>query len=230
MRHFSIELPKYRLELNARLVKRRKPLVAEPLLPTPKVVNKKYRKGTLIGKAARHLSEHKNAKKVFIANLSALAITGSMISGANAQTIQKNIATTPSDETVIQVQNTLRTQKAIQYPLGNVRINQGFSYYHPGADLGASVGDPIKPVKAGTIIEAGYATDGYGNTIVVDHGNGLTSRYAHLSKIFVKLGQYVTTDNVIGLIGLTGHTTGPHLHLEIRQNGTALNPLQVLAR
>jgi len=227
MKKFSLELPKFRLELHAKLVKRRKPLVEDPFVPTLSVVNKKYRSGTLLGKIARHLSGHKNTKKFFAANLSALAIVGTLLPGTQAS-VQAASFNTQTDETVIQTQNTLKTEKSIQYPLENIKINQGFSIFHLGVDLGAEIRDSIKPIKAGIITEAGYANDGYGNTILIDHGHGLTSRYAHLSKIEVKVGDQVTTDTEIGEVGTTGHTTGPHLHLEIHQNGIPLNPLSVL--
>ena len=83
-------------------------------------------------------------------------------------------------------------------------------------------------MKAGVVVEAGYEDDGYGNTILIDHGHGLTTRYAHLSKINVSVGQTVTTDTTIGLVGITGHTTGPHLHFEVRQDGVAQNPLNYI--
>jgi murein DD-endopeptidase MepM/ murein hydrolase activator NlpD len=228
MRKFNLELPKFRLELHAKLVKRRKPLVDDPFVPTPSVVNKKYRSGTFLGKIARHLSGHKNTKKFFAANLSALAIVGTLLPGTQTSVQAASFNTQP-DETVIQAQNTLKTEKSIQYPLETFKINQGFSIFHFGVDLGAKIGDPIKPIKAGTIVEAEYATDGYGNTVLIDHGKGLTSRYAHLSKIEASVGDLVTTENEIGEVGMTGHTTGPHLHLEIRQNGIPLNPISVLS-
>lgn len=198
-------------------------------MPTPSVINKKYRSGTLLGKIARHLSGHKNTKKFFAANLSALAITGALLPGAQSS-VQAAAFNVQPDETIIQAQNTLKTEKAIQYPLETVKVNQGFSIFHLGIDLGAEIGDSIKSIKAGIVTEAGYATDGYGNTVLIDHGQGLTSRYAHLSKIEAKIGDKVTTDTEIGKVGVTGHTTGPHLHLEIYQNGIPLNPLFVLSQ
>jgi len=229
MKKISIELPKYRLQLHMKLVKRRKPLVDKSLLPTPSVVNKKYRKGTLLGKTVRHVSEHKNIKKLFAGVLTFVVVTGTLlpISQNNVQAASSN---QESDGEIIQTQNILETEKSIQYPLSEIKVNQGFNIFHPGIDLGAPVGTPIKPVKTGIVIEAGYEDDGYGDTILIDHGNGLTSRYAHLSKIEVKAGDEVTTQTEIGKVGLTGHTTGPHLHLEIRQNGISLNPLTVLSK
>lgn len=229
MRKFSLELPKFRLELHAKLVKRRKPLVEDPFVPTPSVVNKKYRSGSMLGKFVRHLSEHKSVKRFFAGGLSAVVIAGTLLP-ASQGTVQAAASGSQDDGTVIQTQNTLNTVKSIQFPLETVKINQGFSIFHPGVDLGAEIGDPIKPIKAGSVIEAEYVTDGYGNTILIDHGQGLTSRYAHLSKIEVKVGDKVTTETEIGKVGITGHSTGPHLHLEIRQDGVALNPLSILPR
>lgn len=228
MHKFSLELPKFRLELHARLIKRRKPLVSEPLIPSKSVIRRKYRSGTLIGKVARHVSEHKSAKKFFATNLSALVIVGTLLpsTGTSVQASNGQV----SDYSIIQTQNTLKTERSIQYPLESYKINQGYGLFHPGLDLGAEVGSIIKPVKAGTVIEADFTTDGYGNTVLIDHGSGLTSRYAHMSTIKVSNGEKVTTDVVIGKVGLTGHTTGPHLHLEIRQNGIPLNPSLVLSR
>jgi murein DD-endopeptidase MepM/ murein hydrolase activator NlpD len=229
MKKYSLELPKYRLQLRLKLIKRRKPLVEEPFVPTPSVIRRKYRSGTLLGKIVRHISSHKSAKKFFAANLSAAVIAGAFLPTTQGSIQAANMNTQP-DEAVIQTQNTLTTEKSIQYPLETVRINQNFSFFHPGVDLGAKIGDPIKAIKAGNVIEAGYAKDGYGNTVVIDHGQGLTSRYAHLSKIETKVGDIVTTNTEIGQVGITGHSTGPHLHLEIRQNGIPLNPISVLSR
>lgn len=227
MKKFSLELPKYRLQLHMKLIKRRKPLVGDPLIPSVKTVKRKYRTGTLIGRFVRHVSGHKNTRKLLAANLSAIVIIGSFLPAAQGSVQAANIDSQP-DETVIETQNTLNTIKSIQYPLDSFKINQGFGIFHPGVDLGAEVGTPVMSIKAGDVIEAGYQNDGYGNTILIDHGAGLTSRYAHLSKIDVKVGDSVTTNTEIGKVGMTGHTTGPHLHLEIRQNGFPLNPLSVI--
>lgn len=221
-RKFNLELPKYRLAMHFRLVKRRKPLIDKSLLPTVKAVNKKYRSGTVLGKFVRYVSDHKGVRKLFAANFAAVVIATSFLPATRSNVLAA------SDETIIQVQTPLSTEKGIQLPLGHLKINQGFSFFHPGLDLGAQIGDPIMAIKAGEIIEAGYTRDGYGNTIVIDHGKGLTSRYAHLSKIEVRVGEEVTTNTEIGKVGITGHTSGPHLHLEVRQNGFALNPLSII--
>ena len=183
----------------------------------------------MLGKIVRHISSHKSAKKFFAANLSALVIAGSFLPTVQSDVQAANM-NVQSDEPVIQTRNTFITQISVQYPLKAIKINQDFSFFHRGIDFEAETGDSIKAIKAGKVVEADYTRDGYGNTILIDHGNGLTSRYAHLSKIEVKAGQAVTTNTDVGQVGTTGRSTGSHLHLEIRQNGFPLNPLSVLSR
>ncbi len=207
-----------------KLVKRRKPLLDEPLIPTLKTVKKKYRTGTILGRFARYFSEHKMIRKIFAGNFAAIVVITSFLPSAKAQVVSTN------ENTIIQSETILVTEKSIQTPLENPKINQGFSFFHPGIDFGAPVGTQIKALKSGIVIEAGYAKDGYGNTVVIDHGGNLISRYAHLSKIEVKVGQIVDINTEIGEVGVTGRTTGPHLHLEIHQDGVAINPLTILPR
>lgn len=94
---------------------------------------------------------------------------------------------------------------------------------HTGLDIATSTGTPITPIAAGTVTYA-ERKGSYGNLVIVSHGNGIESYYAHCSKIYVSVGQKVEKNTVISAVGSTGNSTGPHLHLEIRQNGTPLNP------
>lgn len=96
---------------------------------------------------------------------------------------------------------------------------------HAGLDIGAPMGAPIRAAKAGTVVFAGQET-GYGNYTCIDHGGGFSTCYAHQSKQFVTVGQTVAQGQIIGLVGDTGYTTGPHLHFETRVNGTPVNPAQ----
>jgi murein DD-endopeptidase MepM/ murein hydrolase activator NlpD len=98
---------------------------------------------------------------------------------------------------------------------------------HEGIDIAASSGTPIWAAAAGTIIYAGWL-GGYGNLVVVDHGNGLSTAYAHASAILVAVGQSVSQGETISLIGSTGNSSGPHLHFEVRVNGSAVDPLLYL--
>lgn len=96
---------------------------------------------------------------------------------------------------------------------------------HTGIDIGAPTGANILAVNSGTVIMTGYTT-GYGNKVVVDHGGGIITLYAHCSKILVKDGQKVDKGQVIALVGSTGWATGPHLHFEVMDKGERQNPLE----
>jgi murein DD-endopeptidase MepM/ murein hydrolase activator NlpD len=98
---------------------------------------------------------------------------------------------------------------------------------HEGVDLGAAYGSPIAAAAAGVVIYAGWE-GGYGNLVVIDHGGGLATAYGHQSRIAVSLGQSVAQGETIGYVGSTGHSTGPHLHFEVRVNGEAVDPLGYL--
>ncbi len=96
---------------------------------------------------------------------------------------------------------------------------------HTGIDIGASMGSEIYAANSGKVIVAGWSQKGYGNYVVIDHGGGKSTLYAHMSKIKVQKGQTVTKGDVIGLVGSTGYSTGPHLHFEILINGNHTNPM-----
>ena len=98
---------------------------------------------------------------------------------------------------------------------------------HAGIDFRATVGTRIRATAPGTVTNAGL-TGGYGNMVEIDHGNGVSSRYAHLSTVLVKVGDQVTEGEVIAKSGNTGRSTGPHLHYEIRLNGEAVDPMRFL--
>lgn len=103
-------------------------------------------------------------------------------------------------------------------------ISQGYWYAHRAIDVSAQTGTAVMAADAGYISFAGWTNVGYGQLIIVDHGNDFVSYYAHLSKIYVAVGQAVTRDQVIGAVGNTGNSTGPHLHFEVRRNTTQQNP------
>jgi murein DD-endopeptidase MepM/ murein hydrolase activator NlpD len=98
---------------------------------------------------------------------------------------------------------------------------------HEGIDIGCAYGTPNRAAAAGTVIHAGWL-GGYGNLVVVDHGNGLSTAYAHASSILVSVGQSVAQGDAVSLVGSTGNSSGPHLHFEVRVNGTAVDPLLYL--
>ncbi|HET6624446.1 MAG TPA: peptidoglycan DD-metalloendopeptidase family protein [Gaiellaceae bacterium] len=98
---------------------------------------------------------------------------------------------------------------------------------HEGIDIASSLGTPIHAAASGTVIHAGWL-GGYGNLVVVDHGDGLATAYAHASTILVAVGQQVSQGDTLSLVGSTGNSTGPHLHFEVRVNGSAVDPLLYL--
>jgi murein DD-endopeptidase MepM/ murein hydrolase activator NlpD len=96
---------------------------------------------------------------------------------------------------------------------------------HTGIDFRAPSGTPARATAPGKVVEADWV-GGYGNMVEIDHGNGLTTRYAHLSSVEVDVGQTVTKGQVIGRVGSTGRSTGPHLHYETRLDGDPMDPMR----
>ena len=107
------------------------------------------------------------------------------------------------------------------------RFGQQRGYYHTGLDIATSNGTPIKAAADGTVTYAAYHYS-YGNLLIVTHANGIQTYYAHCSKLYVSTGATVSQGQVIAAVGSTGNSTGPHLHLEVRVNGTAQNPQNYL--
>jgi len=103
----------------------------------------------------------------------------------------------------------------------------GEGVFHSGVDISAPLGTRVEAGGDGIILEAGWDS-GYGNAIVVDHGYGVATKYGHLSKIFVVVGQEVKRGQVIGAVGMTGKATGPHLHYEVILKDTPVNPMKYL--
>jgi len=115
------------------------------------------------------------------------------------------------------------------WPFSGGIITQGYRFYHRAVDIALRSGGPILAADGGVVIEAGWPSgSGYGNRVMVDHGNGFVTLYAHMSVIQVKVGQRVARGNVLGQMGNTGRSTGTHLHFEIRRGGGLTNPFDYL--
>lgn len=97
--------------------------------------------------------------------------------------------------------------------------------FHPAIDIAGQLGNPVYATDSGVIVFAGWSNFGYGNLVVIDHGNGWQSAYAHLNSVSVLCGQSVFQGSTIGMLGSTGNSTGPHLHFELIYNSAKLNPL-----
>jgi murein DD-endopeptidase MepM/ murein hydrolase activator NlpD len=139
-----------------------------------------------------------------------------------------------------QVERLNRTLSLVPYRkpvIGEVEFTSGFGVrsdpflgrpaMHTGLDFRAAVGDPVRATAHGKVIASGWQ-GGYGRMVEVDHGNGLSTRYGHLSAINVKVGETVKIGQVIGEVGSTGRSTGPHLHYETRVDGEAVDPQRFL--
>lgn len=108
-------------------------------------------------------------------------------------------------------------------------VTQSFSWYHPGDDIANRASPAITASDGGMVVVAGWPDNsGYGNRVVIDHGNGYKTLYAHMSNIYIDVGQKVSRGQTIGQMGSTGRSTGIHLHFEIRYKDINLNPLAIL--
>jgi hypothetical protein len=139
-----------------------------------------------------------------------------------------------------QVERLNRTLALVPYRkpvIGEVEFTSGFGIrsdpflgrpaMHTGLDFRAATGDPVRATANGKVVSSGWA-GGYGRMVEIDHGNGLSTRYGHLSEISVKVGDPIKIGQVIGAVGSTGRSTGPHLHYETRIDGEAVDPQKFL--
>ena len=175
-----------------------------------------------ISKLFRRTFEHKRARKAISAALTLLVMAFGLMSNLLASETQATEVTL-----INQPESQLITQTTLEKPLDG-RLAQGFHGFHRGIDILDPVGTPIKPIADGVVSEVSFGRLGWGNTVVVDHGNGLKSRYAHMDEIRVIEGDQASKNQALGTVGMTGWTTGPHLHLEVYQNGRAIDPTSVL--
>lgn len=107
-------------------------------------------------------------------------------------------------------------------------ISTYFSSLHPGVDIATDLGTKIHPIASGIVEDVLYTRTDYGTHVIISHGNGVRSLYAHMGDVFVKKGQAVDVLSDLGTVGLTGHTSGPHTHLEIMDNNVYLDPAIVI--
>jgi len=121
------------------------------------------------------------------------------------------------------------TGSKMAWPTEGSRITQYFSWRHTGVDIANKIGTPLYAADDGVVeISAGGYNGGYGNTIVINHGGGIKTRYGHASKLFVKVGDTVSKGDNIAAMGSTGRSTGSHIHFEVLVNGVRKNPLNYI--
>lgn len=170
------------------------------------------------------VAEVRSRKAEFQAQIAALRAESDAISGL-LRGVQNGQGIQPSGKGVLAV------------PIPGARVTSVFGprmhpilqemRTHDGVDFGAGTGTPIRTAADGVVVYAG-PRGGYGNATVVDHGNSLATLYAHQSAIHVSVGQRVTRNQAVGAVGSTGYSTGPHLHFEVRVQGTPVDPLRYL--
>lgn len=149
-------------------------------------------------------------------------LSGLLVSSASAFEIFKG-----EELVVLGAEIEVETQERAKLPFKlsqDCYVSQDFWFLHPAIDIAAPRGTPVYAVRDGKVEKVEYDHFGYGNKIIIDHGNKLKSLYAHLAKIEVKEEEGVSQETIIGRVGSTGWATGSHLHLEIQENGRYLNP------
>jgi murein DD-endopeptidase MepM/ murein hydrolase activator NlpD len=175
-----------------------------------------------------------------IQSLSNTALIENMRNQLNNLSLRMSFQDQSFTEITVMVKNKeklLRAIPAIQ-PISNKnmkRVASGFGYridplykdfrLHPGLDFSAPTGTPIYATSDGVVQTAGFNTDGYGNKVVINHGYGFQTLYAHMVRVKAKVGQSVKRGEVIGYVGSTGKSTGPHLHYEVIKRGAKVDPV-----
>jgi len=165
-----------------------------------------------------------SASHAIAQNRDKVVVNGHKILVAQATTVPNN-----TDE-VNNVDQTIEAKKSpfeFHMPV-NGYISQTFTWYHNGVDIAADLESPIHALGTGKVTYAGFLAEGHGNTVVIEHENGLQSLYAHMDKIYVGVGDQIDSQRPIGTVGLTGWTTGPHVHLEVIDNGIHVDPAGLL--
>jgi murein DD-endopeptidase MepM/ murein hydrolase activator NlpD len=175
---------------------------------------------------------------VVAAGLGAAMVVGAGAGVASADTVKSAPAAAEAKPAAAKKAKAAGWVKPVSGYTLTASFNQGgamWSHKHSGQDFAVPVGTPVKAASGGVVVKAGPNGGGdgsaYGNAIVIKHGNGKYSQYAHLSKINVNVGQTVNAGKLIALSGNTGNSSGPHLHFEIRTTpnyGSALNPANFL--
>lgn len=219
MLSFSLNFPSRRLKIT--LTKRKYFRGEKTIFETLKNI----RSGSRVSRFFRFLFEKRKIRTILGGNLALLVLTASILSPqvSALSTISETELTTLSPGVV-----ELTTKVSIKPPVEEVRITQRFSFFHPGVDFDGITGEAVYPIMEGQVESVIYDRFALGNHIILNHGSGLKSVYAHLSKIEVGVGDKVDTNKVIGRIGATGMAFGDHLHFEVLDNDRHINPLTVL--
>lgn len=179
----------------------------------------------IIWKSVRKILEKRRLRPIFGLNLAlAIVIVNGLGNIGGSIPLEAPETAVLTSETV----NVL-TETTFRMPLAETGgYTQGFHRFHPGVDIRSPRGTLIYPAAAGIVTQVEITRFGYGHKVVISHANQIETLYAHLDKINVKIGDQVAKNTAIGTVGLTGWTTGPHLHFEAKTKDGLLNPKQIL--
>lgn len=226
MTKYNLNLPLF-YTLNLSFGKRRRKPGESTLLEDLKNLSK-VRAGNKLSRAVRIIFEKVNIKAILGGNIAFMFLTTSLLDPTSSSLSEISAQAQVENRILSPVETQLLTQVVIRYPVDVPKLNQGYSFFHPGLDIDGETGDSVFPIQNGMVELREFSKFGYGNSVIIDHKNGFKSRYAHLSKIKVKDGEEVNTKTQIGDLGSTGHSTGPHLHLEVYKQNQTINPQTVL--
>ena len=205
------------------------------ILPASGVSYKVVRGDTLAAIAAKYdvdaniiMEANKLASAEMLSAGQKLVIPGGKKTYYVSSQSSNNISAVSIIKNLLRPQNLRPTaSNKLTWPTVGARITQYFSWRHYAIDIANKMGTPVYATDAGVVEVAGWGR-GYGNQVVIDHGGGRKSRYAHLSKFYVSKGEVVKKGEAIAAMGSTGYSTGPHLHFEYIINGIKYNPLNYL--
>ena len=156
-----------------------------------------------------------------------LAVGQTVIVPEGVKPQEQSATSAPRIRTITPDAGTVVASGQFVWPTGGT-ITQSFSWYHPGIDIANRAAPNVVAADSGTVIYSGCISTGYGCHVIIDHGNGYRTLYAHLQAIYVSLGQGINRGVALGRMGSTGRSTGTHTHFEVIKNGVKLNPLSVL--
>lgn len=146
------------------------------------------------------------------------------VATTNSTATKSNSGAVAVIEKLVNPKQAPASNTTLLWPTEGHRITQYYSWRHTAIDIANKVGTPLYAANAGTVEFAGWS-NGYGNNVVINHGGGMKTRYAHASKLFVSVGDKVARGEQIAAMGSTGNSTGPHIHFEVMVNGVKMNPL-----
>lgn len=192
-----------------------------------KALKRRFRAGNLASRLIRPLFEVKKIRTIFGAQLAAAVFTVGSLGIPFAETSGLAYPEAGKTEVVLDVDQAILTTEEVgfQVPVTElVGVSQRFHAGHPAYDMRAPLGSEVVPVNDGVVKEIIHSAYGYGRRVIVDHGEGLVSLYAHMGKIAVDEGDEVDKEDVLGEVGLTGWTTGPHIHLEMYKDESVVSP------